>query len=79
LEDFLIAFLIASLRIDEWWISSQNHNLANLFVDIQSTNSISSRGQKTSVFHHPNTGRLAGIGMVPALASWNVWSVFIVL
>jgi hypothetical protein len=33
------------LRIDEWWISSQNHYLANLFVVVQSTNSISSRGQ----------------------------------
>ncbi len=47
LLDFWIAFLIASLRIDEWWISSQNHNLANLFVVVQSTNSISSRGKKT--------------------------------
>ena len=47
LVDFWIAFLIASLRIDEWWISSQNHNLANLFVVVQSTNSISSRGKKT--------------------------------
>ncbi len=46
--DFWIAFLIASLRIDQWWISSQNHNLANLFVVVQSTNSISSRGQKTT-------------------------------
>jgi hypothetical protein len=27
--------LIASLRIDEWWIFSQNHNLANLFVVVQ--------------------------------------------
>ena len=48
LGDFWIAFLIASLRIDEWWISSQNHNLANLFVVVQSTNSISSRGQKNT-------------------------------
>ncbi len=48
LVDFQIAFLIASLRIDEWWISSQNHNLANLFVVFQSTNSISSRGHKTT-------------------------------
>ena len=46
LVDFQIAFLIVSLRIDEWWISSQNHNLANLFVDVQSTNSIPSRGKK---------------------------------
>jgi hypothetical protein len=38
--------LIASLRIDEWWISSQNHNLANFFVVVQSTNSISSREKK---------------------------------
>jgi hypothetical protein len=30
LGDFSIAFLIASLRINEWWISSQNHYLANL-------------------------------------------------
>jgi hypothetical protein len=29
-------------------MSSQNHNLANLFVDVQSTNSISSRGQKNT-------------------------------
>jgi hypothetical protein len=41
-----LIFFIASLRIDEWWISSQNHNLANLFVVVLSTNSISSRGQK---------------------------------
>ncbi len=46
--DIWIAFSIASLRIDEWWISSQNHNLANLFSDVQSTNSISSRGQTTT-------------------------------
>ena len=46
LLDFWIAFFIACLRIDEWWISSQSHNLANLFVVVQSTNSISSRGQK---------------------------------
>ncbi len=43
---FWIAFMIACLGIDEWWISSQNHNLANLFVVIQSTNSMSSRGKK---------------------------------
>ncbi len=43
--DFRIAFIIDSLRIDEWWISSQNQNLANLFSDVQSTNSILSRGQ----------------------------------
>ncbi len=48
LVDFWIAFLMTSLRIDEWWISSQNHNLANLFVVVQSTNSISSRGQKNT-------------------------------
>jgi hypothetical protein len=48
-EDFWIVFSIASLRIDEWWISSQNHNLANeKFVVVQSTNSISSRRQKTT-------------------------------
>jgi hypothetical protein len=41
-----IAFLIACLRIDEWWISSQNHNLENLFVVVQSSNSISSREKK---------------------------------
>ncbi len=46
-EDFWIAFFIASLRIGEWWISSQNHNLANWFVVVQSTNSISSRENKT--------------------------------
>ncbi len=45
--DFWIALSIASLRIDEWWISSQNHNLANLFSCVQSTNLISSRGHKT--------------------------------
>ncbi len=46
---FWIDFSIISLRIDEWWISSQNHNLANKkIVVVQSTNSISSRGQKTS-------------------------------
>ena len=50
LGDFWIAFLIASLRIDEWWISSQSHNLANLFVVVQSTYSISSRGQKKNIF-----------------------------
>ncbi len=43
-----LLFMIASLRIDEWWISSQNHNLANLFVVVQSTNAISSKGQKTT-------------------------------
>ncbi len=47
LGDFWMAFLIASLRIDEWWIFSQNHNLANWFVVVQSINSISSRGKKT--------------------------------
>ncbi len=41
LGDFWIVFLIASLRIDEWWISSQNHNLAILFVVVQSTNTSS--------------------------------------
>ncbi len=45
---FWIAFSIASLRMDEWWISSQHHNLANLFVVVQSTNAISSRCQKTT-------------------------------
>jgi hypothetical protein len=48
LVDYWIAFLIASLRIDEWWISSQNHYFANWFVNVQSTNSISSRGQPTT-------------------------------
>ncbi len=48
LVDFWMAYSIASLRIDEWWISSQNQNFANLFVDVQSTNSISSRGQKNT-------------------------------
>ncbi len=48
LGGFWIAFLIASLRIDEWWISSQNHNLANSFVVVQSTNLISSRDQKNT-------------------------------
>ncbi len=48
LGDFWIAILIASLSIDEWKISSQNHNLENLSVVFQSTNSISSRGQKNT-------------------------------
>ncbi len=48
LGDFWIAVSIASLRIDEWWISSQSHNLANLFLVVQSTNSISSRGKNTT-------------------------------
>ncbi len=46
--NFWIAFLIACLRIDERWISSQNHNIANLFVVVQSTYSISSRGKKNT-------------------------------
>ncbi len=48
LVDFWIAFLFASLRIDEWWISSHIHNLANLFVVVQSTNSISSSCQENT-------------------------------
>ncbi len=45
--DFWIAFSIACLRIDEWWISSQILNLAHKkIVVVQSTNSISSRSQK---------------------------------
>ncbi len=32
-----------------------------------------------SVVYHPNTGRLAGIGMVPALAGWFIQMVFFVL
>ncbi len=49
--DFWIAFSIASLRIDEWWISSQNHNIANTkFVVVQSTNSKSSRGQNAKIW-----------------------------
>ncbi len=47
-EDLFIAFSIASLRIEEWWISWQYQNLANLSVEVQSTNSISSRLKKNT-------------------------------
>ena len=68
---FLNSFLIASLRIDEWWIFSQNHNLANLFLVVQSTNSISSRGQKTTFW----AGTLA-IFVLKVLAWWSMQETF---
>ncbi len=49
LGDFWIAFLIASLRIDEWWISSQNHNF--LQICVQLSNQLIQYHQEAKIAH----------------------------